>query len=98
MGSVLASQLGNLGGVAALAGSGLGLKSPSDMIVSMLKSRTVEDGMVQRFGLMQEYHSKLASDARKSFENYAKLDGSGKDGLIRISVEDRDPKRRRRVG
>ena len=93
MGAALASQLGNLGGVAALAGGSLGIKSPADMIVSMLRSRTVEDGMVQRFGLIQEYHSKLPSDARKSFEKYAKIDGSGKDGLIRISVDDRDPNR-----
>ena len=93
IGSALASQLGNVGGMAALAGSSLGLKSPTDMIVSMLKSRTVEDGMVQRFGLMQEYHARLGSDARKRFEKYVKVDGSGKDGLIRISVEDRDPKR-----
>lgn len=93
MGAALASQLGSLGGVAALAGGSLGLKNPTDMIVAMLKSRTVEDGMVQRFGLIQEYHSSLPSDARKSFEKYAKIDGSGKDGLIRISVDDRDPKR-----
>lgn len=93
IGSALASQVGNLGGVAALAGGSLGLKSPSDMIVSMLKSRTVEDGMVQRFGLMAEYHSKLPSDARKAFEKNATIDGTGKDGLIRISVEDPDANR-----
>ncbi len=93
MGAVLASQLGNLGGVAALAGGGLGLKNPTDMIVSMLKTRTVEDGMVQRFGLIAEYHSRLPSDARKSFEKNATIDGGAKDGLIRISIEDPDPKR-----
>jgi LPS O-antigen subunit length determinant protein (WzzB/FepE family) len=64
MGSAIASQLGNLGGMAALAGGGLGLKSPNDMIVAELKSRTVEDAMVQHFGLMQEYHQRLLSDTR----------------------------------
>ena len=59
----------------------------------MLKSRTVEDAMVQHFGLMQEYHKRYLSDARKKFENNATIDGSGKDGLIHISVEDRDPRR-----
>jgi uncharacterized protein involved in exopolysaccharide biosynthesis len=93
MGAALASQLGNLGGMAALAGSSLGIKNPNDMYVAMFKSRTVEDAMVQHFGLMQEYHSRYSSDARKAFENHATVDGSGKDGLIHISVEDRDPRR-----
>jgi len=52
--SALSSQLGNLSGMASLAGGSLGLKNPNDMYVGMLKSRTVEDAMVQLFGLMQE--------------------------------------------
>jgi uncharacterized protein involved in exopolysaccharide biosynthesis len=92
MGAALASQLGNMGGMAALAGGSLGLKNPNDMYVAMFKSRTVEDAMVQHFGLMQEYHAKFSSDARKAFEKHATVDGSGKDSLIRISVEDRDPR------
>jgi uncharacterized protein involved in exopolysaccharide biosynthesis len=92
MGAALASQLGNMGGMAALAGGSLGLKNPNDMFVAMFKSRTVEDAMVQHFGLMQEYHAKYSSDARKAFEAHATVDGSGKDSLIRISVEDRDPR------
>ena len=83
----------DLGGMAALAGGGLGLKNPNDMFVGMLRSRTVEDAMVQHFGLMQEYHKRYLSDARKKFEHDATVDGSGKDGLIHISVEDRDPRR-----
>jgi uncharacterized protein involved in exopolysaccharide biosynthesis len=93
MGAALASQLGSLGGMAALAGGSLGLKNPNDMFVAMFKSRTVEDAMVQHFGLMQEYHEKYLSDARKAFEKYATVDGSTKDGLIHISVKDRDPRR-----
>jgi tyrosine-protein kinase Etk/Wzc len=93
MGAALASQLGSMGGMAALAGGSLGLKNPNDMFVGLLKSRTVEDAMVQHFSLMQEYRKKYLSDARKAFENRAIVDGSGKDGLIHISVEDRDPRR-----
>ena len=93
LGAALSSQLGNLGGMAALAGGGLGLKNPNDMYVGMLKSRTVEDAMVQRFNLIQEYHAKYSSDARKAFENHVTVDGSGKDTLIHISIEDRDPNR-----
>jgi uncharacterized protein involved in exopolysaccharide biosynthesis len=93
MSAVLASQLGSMGGMAALAGGGLGLKNPNDQFVGMFMSRTVEDAMVQHFGLMQEYHKKYLTDARKAFEGHTKVDDSGKDGLIRISIKDRDPRR-----
>ncbi|MGA9583771.1 MAG: GNVR domain-containing protein [Terracidiphilus sp.] len=79
--------------MASLATGGLGIKNPNDMYVSMLKSRTVEDAMVQRFGLMQEYRSKFPSDARHTFEHRTVIDGSGKDGLIHIAIQDRDPNR-----
>ena len=91
IGEVLtATQLGSLGGMAALAGGSLGLKNPNDMYVAMLKSRTVEDAMVQHFNLMQEYHKRYLSDGRKAFERYATVDGSGKDGLIHISTQSLD--------
>jgi len=89
----LASQLGNLGGMAALAGNGLGIKNPNDMYVAMLKSRTVEDAVIQRFGLMQEYRERYLSNTRKELESRTKIEGNGKDGLINLSVEDRDPNR-----
>jgi tyrosine-protein kinase Etk/Wzc len=93
MGSALISQLGNLGAMASLAGHDLGLKNPNDMYVAMFKSQTVENAMIQRFGLMREYHVTYLSVAQKKFENYFSIEGSGKDGLLRISVEDWDPKR-----
>ena len=99
VGSALLGQIGNLGSMgsigslATLAGGSLGLKNPADMYVSFLTSRTVEDAMIQRFDLMNEYHEKHISDARKVFENRTSVSAGTKDGLIRISVEDRDPKR-----
>jgi uncharacterized protein involved in exopolysaccharide biosynthesis len=96
IGSSLMSQLGGmgaLGSLASLAGGGLNLKNPADMYVSFLTSRTVEDAMIQRFGLMKEYHEKRISDARKEFERRTTVVAGTKDGLIRITIEDRDPKR-----
>ncbi len=88
--SMLASSLG---GLASLAGNNLGIKNPNDMYVAMFRSQTVEDAMIRKYGLMQEYHAKLLSVARKDFEESAKVDGSSKDGLIHISVTDRNPQR-----
>lgn len=91
--SMLSSQLGGLGAVASLAGGSLGLKNPNDMYVAMFRSQTVEDAMVRKYGLMREYHVKLLSQARKAFEGSSSVDGSSKDGLIHISVTDRNPQR-----
>jgi uncharacterized protein involved in exopolysaccharide biosynthesis len=91
--SSIMSQLGNLGSLGALAGSSMGLKNPNDMYVAMFKSRTVEDAMIQRFGLMAEYRQKYMSTARKAFENHVTVEADKKDNLIHISVEDKDPKR-----
>ena len=93
IGSALAAQLGNIAGMSALAGGSLGIKNPNDMFVAMLKSRTVEDAMVKNFELQREYRKRYFSDARKAFEKHATVDGSGKDGLIYISVYDADPNR-----
>jgi len=96
VGSALLGQLGGMGSLsslASLAGGGFGIKNPADMYVSLLTSRTVEDAMIQRFGLMQEYRVKRISDARTDLEHSTTVVAGTKDGLIRLTFEDRDPKR-----
>jgi uncharacterized protein involved in exopolysaccharide biosynthesis len=89
--SALMGQLGGSGALASMAGSSLGIKSPGDMYVALFRSRTVEDALIQRFGLMSRYHKKRMSDARTAFEDRSTVVFGVKDGLIRISVTDRDP-------
>ncbi len=88
----LLGQLGSVNPLASLAGS-LALKNPNDLQVAMLKSRTVEDAMIDRFNLMALYREKQKSDARKAFEKVVDIEDGIKDGLIRISVTDKDPRR-----
>jgi tyrosine-protein kinase Etk/Wzc len=92
-GAALMAQLGNLGSVASLAGGSLGLKNPNDLQVALLKSRTVEDAMVDRFHLVELYHTKRRSDAIKRLEKVADIESGAKDGLIRITITDKDPQR-----
>jgi len=89
----LLGQLGSANPLASLAGSGLGLKNPNDLQVAMLKSRTVEDAMIDRFNLMALYREVRRSDARNAFEKVTDIENGPKDGLIRISVTDKDPNR-----
>jgi tyrosine-protein kinase Etk/Wzc len=92
MASALTSQLGNLNAMATLAGGNLNLKNPNDMYVAMFRTQAIEDAMIRRYELMSEYRSTYMSDARKTFEKRFDVEGGGKDGLIHIAVEDKDPK------
>jgi tyrosine-protein kinase Etk/Wzc len=93
--SIASTMMGQLGGgasaLASMAGAGLGLKNPSEIYVSLFRMPVVEDALIRRFGLMARYHKKKMSDARRSFESYAKVSLGTKDGLIRITVTDWDP-------
>jgi tyrosine-protein kinase Etk/Wzc len=94
MSSMLAGQLAGMNSaMGGVAGSMLGMKNINDMYVSMLKSRSVEDAVIQRYGLQAEYQKTYLADTRKALEKHAKIDGSTKDGLIRLNFEDRNPNR-----
>jgi uncharacterized protein involved in exopolysaccharide biosynthesis len=90
--SALLSQLGGGAALSSVAGASLGIRNPSEMYVSLFRIRTVEDSMVQRFGLMTRYHAKQLSGARGALEAHSKVVLGTKDGLLTISVTDRDPK------
>jgi tyrosine-protein kinase Etk/Wzc len=90
--AAMLAQLGNLGALASMGG-GLGLKNPNDLQASLLKSRTVEDAMVERFHLQQLYRARYLSTARSRWESRTAIDNGLKDGLIRLSVTDGDAAR-----
>jgi capsule polysaccharide export protein KpsE/RkpR len=92
-GAAMMAQLSSLGAMAGAGASALGIKNLNDMQVALLKSRTVEDAMVARFHLQELYHTKYLSSARKRLEKKAYFDNGLKDGLIRLSVVDPDPRR-----
>ena len=88
-----AGLLAQLGGLGPLAAGSLGLKNPSDLQVALLNSRTVEDAVVNRFHIMDQYHLKRMSEARVRLEHLVKIQTSTKDPLIRIDATDPDPQR-----
>jgi len=93
-GSNLAAQLmGQAGGLIALAGGTAGVKSPGELYVEMMKSRTVLDRIVDRFDLMKLYKKKYRQDARKKLLEFLTVREDRKSGIISLTVEDRDPKR-----
>ena len=91
--SSVLGQMGSLGSLADLAGGSLGIKNIADLYVAMLRSESVEDEVIQKYGLLQQYNKKFYYDARKKLEWHTTIDGSKKDGLIRLTFEDRNPAR-----
>ena len=80
------------GGAAAAAGSALlGLKTPGSTFIGIMKSRTVQIRLVNRFNLVSEYKSKLIEDACRQLATDTQMEEDSKSGIITISVDDRNP-------
>jgi uncharacterized protein involved in exopolysaccharide biosynthesis len=85
-----ASLLQSLGSLGSLAGAAGGLKNPVDQYVAFLKSRSVQDALIDRFDLAQRYEQKYRQSTIKALDAIARVK-SGKDGLISVEIDDRDP-------
>ena len=84
-----AMMLQSLGALGGLAGAASGLKNPADQYVAFLKSRSVQDALIDRFKLMERYENRYRVDARNTLGANVQIAG-GKDGLITIDASDKD--------
>jgi tyrosine-protein kinase Etk/Wzc len=84
-----AAMLAGLGALGGLAGAA-GIKNPADQYVAFLNSNSVRDALVDRFKLMERLETKSREDARGAIGGNIQI-VSGKDGLITIDVNDKDP-------
>lgn len=91
--SAAAAVLGQLGAFVGAAGGALGVRQPNEMYVTMLKSRTVADRLIDRFKLDQVFETPLRHDVRLALAGASKIESGGKDGIITIEYNDTDPKR-----
>jgi len=89
--SAAASMFASLGALGGLAGAATGLKSPADQYIAFMKSVSVQDALIERFKLVEKYEAKLKTDARMALTGSVRI-ASGKDGLISVEVDDKDPK------
>lgn len=99
--TLLAAKEGTASGLlGGLAASGIlqqvpGLSVPSltpnrDMLVSILKSRTVAQAVVERFRLQERYRARYLEDAIKGIQEATDIKVS-KEGVVSVKVEDTDP-------
>ncbi len=83
--SALLASMG--GGLAGLAG---GLGGSADLYLGLLKSRTVTDAVIKRLDLANEFKSKNADATRAALQGLVKFQ-AGKDGIITITADYKDP-------
>ncbi len=86
--------LGQLSALGALSGLGGGAKSPSDLYIGLLQSRTVAQKIVKDFDLTKAYKINSVPGAAGLLASRTKI-ASDKDGLITVTVSDESPTRAR---
>lgn len=87
MSASMLQSLGALGGLAAGAG---GIKNPGDQYIAFLKSESVQDPLIAQFKLVERFQDQYVDDARRKLEKFTRFT-NGKDGLITIEYDDKDP-------
>ena len=88
--SSASAMLSQLGGLAGMAGSSLGIKNPNDLYVAMLKSRSLMEKIAKRFDLQKVYKQETLTGTMNALEGSTVI-SSGKDGVITVEVSDKDP-------
>lgn len=74
------------------AASLLGAKTPGAFYVEVLKSRTVQDRLINRFDLRARYSKSTYLEARKKLAKFTDIEEDKKSGLITLTVTDYEPK------
>lgn len=88
--SGIAAALGQLGSLAGAAGGLAGIKNPNDLYIGMMQSETVADNLIKQFRLREHFQTDTMVATRKALDGVSQIN-SGKDGLISVSVDDKDP-------
>lgn len=88
--SSASAMLSQLGGLAGMAGSSLGIKNPNDLYIAMLKSRSLMEKVVKRVDLQKVYKQETLNGACSALEGSTVI-SSDKGGFITVEVSDKDP-------
>lgn len=96
--AMAAALSGRVGGLGAFAGDLLGLKSSGALFVGILRSRTVEDRLIELFDLKKVYGVRLMHDARLALAQNTTISEDRKSGIITITVTDKSPHRAALMG
>ena len=91
--SLLAMAARSGSGLGMLAGDLLGVKTSGSLFIGILRSRTVEDRIIDKFDLRSVYRVRRMQDARRQLEGNTQISEDRKSGIIAIGVSDHSPER-----
>jgi uncharacterized protein involved in exopolysaccharide biosynthesis len=91
--ALLSAVAGRAGGLGAVAGDLLGVKNSGALFVGVLQSRTVQDRLIEQFGLEHVYHKSKIEDTRQALAEHTSISEDRKSGIIAITARDHDPRR-----
>ena len=84
------AMMAQFGGLANLAGGSLGGKTLEDLYLTLLKSDAIKDPIIDRLGLMKRFKAKMRTGVYRRLDAVTMVSAGKKDGVITISVSDRD--------
>jgi capsular polysaccharide transport system permease protein len=73
------------------AASLLGAKTPGAFYVEVLKSRSVQDRLINRFDLRARYRKGTYFEARKKLAKFTEIEEDKKSGVITLTITDYEP-------
>ena len=76
----------------------MGMQTSGQLFISVLKSETVQDRLIDRFDLRKEYWVKTYRSARKTLTSRTQIEEDRKSGVITITVMDRNRERAAALG
>lgn len=86
-----AASLAALSALGGLSG-GLGVKTPDELYVALLRSDSVTRVLGERFGLMARYQVNDFEALRRALARHVRISADKKSGIITIEVDDKEPK------
>ena len=89
--STAASALSDLAILGGGGGAIAGIKNPADQYLALLKSNSVADALIAQFQLQDRYQSKTRESTRLALAANTRAVVGGKDGLISVEFDDKDP-------
>jgi uncharacterized protein involved in exopolysaccharide biosynthesis len=90
--STPSAALASLATLQSLTG-GAGARNLIEQQVSLLRSTTIADRIIERFDLMKVYDSRFRVDARRELNANVRVTPGRRDGMIYLEVDDESPQR-----
>lgn len=92
------AALGKASDLGSIGGDLLGMKTSGDLFMGVLRSRSVQDDLINKFDLLKVYGTSKYQDARGLLEARTDIASDRKSGIITIKVSDHDRNRAAAMG